>query len=297
MMAYIVEWGWFKLGTYGLMMAMGFLCGWALMRSEFRRRGIDPLLASRITFNAAIWGVIGARVLSMLEDPGRVLDSPVRTLLLEGGLTWYGGLTGGVVASLYTMIRAKAPILDVFDAMSPAALVGYACGRVGCLLSGDGCYGQATDLPWGMSFPNAPREGGFHCLRQGAIATWPPVDPASGRRYPADVLVHPTPLYEVLGAMALFGLLWMIRRRVRRPGVMFGIFFICLAIPRFFVEYIRLNPRYAGFSLSQWISFGMLGFGLGLIIRGMRSLEPRAVAAEAGGSTTERSGRGRRKRR
>lgn len=298
MVAYLVEWGWFKLGSYGLMMALGFLCAYFLLRKELVRKEIDPALASRVTFNGAIWGVIGARLLSVLEDPGRVAAEPVRTLLLEGGLTWYGGFVGAAVAIVYTVVKARASMLGVFDAASPATFVGYALGRLGCLLSGDGCYGEATSLPWGMAFPNAPHEPGFHCMRSGAIATWPPMDPSTGRRYPADVLVHPTPIYEALVALAVFGVLWLIRKRIRRTGTMFGLLFVFIAIPRFFVEFIRLNPRYFGLSLSQWIAIVFLVVGLALIGRSLAGGGRTSPAAEAQDAGDKRGGgRGKRKRR
>lgn len=296
MMAYIVEWGWFKLGTYGLMMACGFLVAYLLLRKDLIRRRLDPDLAARITFNAAIWGVIGARLLSVIEEPGRIADHPIRSLLLEGGLTWYGGLLAGALATVYTILKARAPLLSVIDAMTPAAFVGYAFGRMGCLISGDGCYGQATDLPWGMSFPNAPEEPGLHCLRLGAIAKWPPMNPDTGMRYPEDVAVHPTPIYEAIVAVGMFALLWVLRKRIRRPGVMLGLFFILAAVPRFLVEFIRLNPRYASLSLSQWISIALLVLGVGLIVRS-RALPDPAEAGETVDARPTPGGRKKRRRR
>ncbi len=284
MIAYLVEWGWFKLGTYGLMMALGFLCAWAILRNDLIRKGIDPALAAAIAFNTAIWGVIGARVLSLIEEPGRFAANPIRTLLLEGGLTWYGGLVAAAAAAVYTIVKARAPMLSVFDSMTPAAFVGYAFGRVGCLLSGDGCYGKATSLPWGMSFPKLPDEPGFHCMRTGAIANWPPpnLDTPNPRDfYPEDVLVHPTPIYEALAALALFGVLWLLRRRIERPGVMIGLFFVLSAFPRFFIEFIRLNARHHGLSMSQWISIGALAFGIALIARAFLAPPQAAVAPAA----------------
>lgn len=274
MFAYVIEWGWFKIGSYGVMMALGFLCAWYLFKLELTRKGMATDLAARITFNAAIWGVIGARLLSILEEPSHIADNPIRMLLLEGGLTWYGGLAAGTAATFYTIVKAKASLINVFDAMGPAGLVGYAFGRGGCLISGDGCYGVATDLPWGMQFPKLVESSGFHFLQQGAIAQWPPIDPstctdpsdaATCLRYPAGVHVHPTPIYEIIASFVAFGLMWALRKKIRRPGVMLGLFFILNGVPRFFIEMIRLNPRYAGLSLSQWLSIAMLIGGSALV--------------------------------
>jgi phosphatidylglycerol:prolipoprotein diacylglycerol transferase len=240
-------------------------------------------LASKVTFNAAIWGVIGARVLSIIEEPSHLTTGSfadvLRVLFLEGGLTWYGGLAGGTAATIYTIVKNKAPMMAVFDSMGAAGFVGYAFGRGGCLFSGDGCYGIATTLPWGMQFPKLVESPGFHCMQTGAIAAWPPIDPSTCTdmsdlstclRYPADVYVHPTPLYEFLAMFILFAFVWAIRKRLKHPGMTIGLFFALTAIPRFFVEFIRLNPRFFGLSLSQWVAIGSLVIGVGLFLRGRK---------------------------
>ena len=293
MVAYIIEWGWLKIGSYGVMMALGFLCAWYLFRLELIRKNMDTELASRITFNAAIWGVIGARALSLIEEADHLGDSAgqiVETLLLKGGLTWYGGLAAGAAATIYTIVKSRASMIQTLDAMSPAALVGYAFGRGGCLLSGDGCYGAATNLPWGMQFPKLVETPGFHFMQPGAIAEWPPVDPATCTdpsnlatclHYPASVHVHPTPIYEVLASLIGFAVLWIFRKKINRPGMMLGLFFILNGVPRFFVEMIRLNPRYAGLSLSQWLAIGLLVGGSYLVFRSFRTpLEDPAVVVD-----------------
>jgi phosphatidylglycerol:prolipoprotein diacylglycerol transferase len=299
LIAYVIEWGWFKIGSYGIMMALGFLCAWYLFRLELKRKGLDPEIASRITFNAAIWGVIGGRLASILEEPGHLLENPVRMLLLEGGLTWYGGLAFGAAATFYTIVKVKAPMIRVFDAMGPAGLVGYSFGRGGCLLSGDGCYGTATDLPWGMQFPKLAETPGFHCMQQGGIAQWPPIDPttctdaaslSTCERYcdqaanRADCLsnlsVHPTPLYEIVASLACFGVMWAFRKKINRSGMMLGFFFLANGVPRFFIEMIRLNPRYLGLSLSQWLAIVLLAVGSALVWRSFKQPQPETVKVE-----------------
>jgi prolipoprotein diacylglyceryltransferase len=227
------------------------------------------------------------------------MENPIRMLLLEGGLTWYGGLALGAAATFYTIIKSKAPMIRVFDAMSPAALVGYAFGRGGCLLSGDGCYGTATELPWGMQFPKLAETPGFHCMQQGAIAQWPPIDPstctdpgdlATCLRYPADVHVHPTPIYEILASLICFAAMWAFRKKINRSGMMLGLFFIANGVPRFFIEMIRLNPRYLGLSLSQWLAVGLLVGGSALVWRSFKVPLPEAATVE------EKPAKGKRRR-
>jgi predicted O-methyltransferase YrrM len=109
----------------------------------------------------------------------------------------------------------------MLDICSPAAAFGYAVGRIGCLISGDGDYGIPTNLPWGMAFPN------------GLV--------------PTTQRVHPTPIYEFLAGMLIFWYLWRRgSRAISHPlatGVITGEFLILSGISRFLVEFIRINPR------------------------------------------------------
>jgi phosphatidylglycerol:prolipoprotein diacylglycerol transferase len=102
--------------------------------------------------------------------------------------------------------------------------------------------------------------------------------------------VHPTPLYEILAGLILFGIVWLLRKKIDRTGMMLGLFFLLGSIPRFFVEFIRLNPRYAGLSLSQWVAIGSFLLGAALIWRSF--VRPAPVPAAA----AERPAKGRRRR-
>jgi predicted O-methyltransferase YrrM len=119
------------------------------------------------------------------------------------------------------------------DAAAPAAALGYAVGRIGCLLSGDGDYGRPTSLPWAMSFPD------------GLV--------------PTTEKVHPTPIYEFLACTIIFYYLWRLgAKAVRGPrpqGQVVAEFFILMGLERFFVEFIRINPRvFLGLSNAQLAS-------------------------------------------
>ena len=124
-------------------------------------------------------------------------------------------------------------------------LFGYAIGRIGCFLSGDGDYGKPTSLPWGMSFPNG-------------------VVPTTDR-------VHPTPIYEFLAWCLIGWLLWRLgARTLGKPwplGQIFGLYLILTGIARFLVEFIRINPPWiAGLSNAQIASVISVIGGLALVI-------------------------------
>ena len=137
---------------------------------------------------------------------------------------------------------------------APAASVGYAIGRIGCFLSGDGDYGKATSLPWGMSFPN------------GVV--------------PTMEKVHPTPLYEFVAWCAIGALLWYLGGKnlqdQKAAGRVFCTYLILTGIARFLVEIIRINPPWIlGMSNAQVASAATLIAGI-LLLMGLPRKSPRA---------------------
>jgi len=232
------------LPTFGLMVATGLLVAAYVLQSDFRRRGIhaDAFLIIGI---AGLAGIVGARLYHALESPGEFFADPKSFIFTRFGFAWFGGFLGGSAALVILARREKIPTLTFLDACSPAACVGYAIGRIGCFLSGDGDYGIPTNLPWGMSFPNG-------------------VVPTTER-------VHPTPLYEFLAWMLIAYMLWQMGARFRREGKPAGLAFsgylVMTGIARFLVEIIRLNPRsFLGMSNAQTASVASLLLGVFLLI-------------------------------
>ena len=228
------------LPTFGLMVATGLLVSAYILQADFRRRGIraDAFLIIGI---AGLAGIAGARLYHVLESPSEFFADPWPLLISRFGFAWFGGFLGGFAALLILGRREKIPTLAFLDASSPAAAVGYAIGRIGCLLSGDGDYGIPTNLPWGMSFPNG-------------------VVPTTER-------VHPTPLYEFFVWMLIAYLLWRIGARVLQrkesAGLVFCAYLVLTGIARFLVEIIRLNPRsFFGMSNAQAASVASVLIGV-----------------------------------
>lgn len=212
--------------TFGLMMGIGFLVAYGVIRGELLRRGIEGDLAGNVVFAAMIGGVIGAKLYFW-----RDLVSDWQELFSGSGLAWHGGLVGGIVGVLWVLYRAeslkvrnakgivqKRRLWEACDAIGPAVLLGQAIGRVGCFLSGDGDYGPPSNLPWAIAFPN------------GTIPT------------PPDVRVHPTMLYDVVLLGAAFWILWTLRRRLEsRPGTIFAGFLVLMGVERLLTEFWRLT--------------------------------------------------------
>jgi prolipoprotein diacylglyceryl transferase len=217
--------------TFGLMVALALISAAYILQADFNRRGMKADAFFMITV-AGLAGIFGAKLYHLLEPDNRRLffEQPWPLLFSRYGFAWFGGFLGGFGAMLVLGWRAKLPLLQFLDACSPAASFGYAIGRIGCFLSGDGDYGKPTSLPWGMSFPNG-------------------VVPTMDR-------VHPAPLYELILWCAIGAFLWhMGTKAVKGPkanGEIFCNYLILTGIARFLVEIIRINPPWIlGMSNAQ----------------------------------------------
>ncbi len=237
------------LPTFGLMVATGLMIASYILQADFQRRAIhsDAFLIIGI---AGLAGIVGARLYHVLESPAEFFADPWPLLISRFGFAWFGGFLGGFAALLILARREKIPTLVILDACSPAAAVGYAIGRIGCLLSGDGDYGIPTTLPWGMSFPNG-------------------VVPTNDR-------VHPTPLYEFFVWMLIAYILWRLGayflKQEKSAGLVFSGYLILTGIARFLVEMIRLNPRsFFGMSNAQAASVASILLGVVLFFFFVRS--------------------------
>ena len=259
----------FNLPTFGLMVATGLLVASYVLQADFRRRGIrsDAFLIIGI---AGLAGIVGARLYHVLESPAEFFANPWPQLISRFGFAWFGGFLGGFAALLTLSRREEIPTLTFLDACTPAACVGYAIGRIGCLLSGDGDYGIPATVPWGMSFPNGVVPTTETCVQQG---------------WPADCRVHPTPLYEFFVWMLIAYVLWRIGAYVLREkksaGLVFCGYLVFTGIARFLVEMIRINPRsFFGMSNAQAASAAsvLLGVVLFFVVRKTRASVPQPTA-------------------
>jgi len=254
--------------TFGLMVASAMVAAYFMLRAEIRRRGLaaDKAADAEAEIFIAVpslAGILGAKLYHELQSPADFFAHPFQQLLSPYGFAWFGGLIAGFAAFVWLARSHKIPLLEMLDAGSPAAALGYGIGRIGCFLSGDGDYGVPTSLPWGMSFPN------------GLV--------------PTNQRVHPTPLYELIAACAIAWWLWRLGARqiagrkapsdspkkgraARGPGslavgakseapahlsnlptgVIFAAYLLLTGAERFLVEFIRINPRsFLGMSNAQ----------------------------------------------
>jgi len=261
-----------SIPTYGLMVATGLLVAAYLLqadinrhRAQFIKRGYLKSEDKKNYGDEAfliigiigIAGLVGARVYSVLENPRELIAHPA-VLISRYGFTWSGSVITTLVAMVFLAQHFDIPVLEFMDLCAPPAALGYAIGRIGCLLSGDGDYGVPTSLPWGMSFPNG-------------------IVPTTDR-------VHPTPIYEFLAGVIIAAYLWRMATRAVNGagshGEIISSYLIWTGIARFLVEFIRINPRtFYGLTNAQVVSLLSIVAGAILLWRIKRALAIKSESA------------------
>lgn len=238
----------FTIYSLGALWALGALCAVWAVRLELKRYRLNPEFASSMIVVATVSGIVGGRVLFILEEWNNFIRAPWDFIFSGSGQSWYGGLLFGALALAWWARRNAIPLAKAADISAPALALGYGIGRIGCFLAGDATWGKVTDVPWGMAFPNA-------------VAGW--IDPLTHVPYPPGVRVHPTPIYETILSLLVFGVLWSLRKRVYRPGRIFWLYLVLAGSMRFLVEFWRVNPVVGlGMTEYQWMSIVLVALGL-----------------------------------
>jgi phosphatidylglycerol:prolipoprotein diacylglycerol transferase len=244
--------------TFGLAFALGFLACGAVVARRLRELGKPIDWAYEIVFAALVGGVVGARGYYLIQNYSQVKHDLLGSIFSGTGLVWYGGAIGGAIGVIAWMRWRHVLELRMFDMCATALALGYAIGRIGCQVSGDGDYGISSSLPWAMGYPH------------GTVPT------------PPGVTVQPTPIYETVAMCLVAYLLWRLRDRVR-PGVIFALYLLLSGLERLLVEFVRRNSEVlAGLTAPQLQSVGLMLIGLlwlGALMRrgGVGALRPTAA--------------------
>jgi phosphatidylglycerol---prolipoprotein diacylglyceryl transferase len=251
------------LQSFGLMLALAFIvCG--LLAAQFLKEQGRPVdWAYEAVFAALVGGVVGARVWWVGENWSQAKDDVIGSLFSGSGLVFYGGLIGGAVCVLLWAWRRGVLDLQLLDLAAVPLAAGYAIGRIGCQLAGDGDYGKAWNGPWAMAYPH------------GTVPTTTPV--------------HPTPVYETLTMGLVAILLWRWRHRWR-PGTLFALWLVLAGVERFLVEFIRRNPvEWIGLTQPQLLSIAMIVGGAVFLLVLRRSAPVQETAASSSTARTRRA--------
>jgi phosphatidylglycerol:prolipoprotein diacylglycerol transferase len=246
-----LDFGPITLQTFGICFALAFFAAGAVVARRMAELGKPVDWAYEMIFAALIGGLVGSRIDYLIQNWDDVSDDLLGNVFSGSGLVWFGGLIGGALGVMLWARWRGFLGARLFDLAAPGLALGYAIGRVGCQLSGDGDYGEATDAPWGMAYPD------------GTVRTTDEV--------------HPTPVFETV-AMGLIALvLWNLRDRFR-PGVLFGLYLVLAGLERLLIELIRRNDAVvAGLTQAQLISLAMIALGAALLMRLRGGPTPRAA--------------------
>jgi phosphatidylglycerol---prolipoprotein diacylglyceryl transferase len=248
-----IEIGPLTLQTFGLCFAAAFLAAGAVIGVRLKELGKPVDWAYEMGFSALAGGLIGARLDWLIQNWDDASDDIFGNILSGSGLVWFGGLVGGALGVILWARWRGYLSLGLLDLAAPALALGYAVGRIGCQLSGDGDYGKPWDGPWAMSYPD------------GTV--------------PTTEEVHPTPVYETLAMGIVALVLWRLRNRLT-GGLLFALYLLLAGLERFLVEFIRRNEDVAlGLTQAQLISVVMAIAGAVWLAYGLR--RPPAAPATA----------------
>jgi phosphatidylglycerol:prolipoprotein diacylglycerol transferase len=235
---------------YGLMYLIGFAAAWLLGRYRASRPGsgwtgleVDDLVSFMV-----LGVVVGGRVGYMLfYDLPTLVANPLSLFMVwQGGMSFHGGFLGVLTVVWLWGKKTGKGFWGVADFTAPLAPFGIFAGRIGNFINGE-LWGKATDLPWGVLFPD-PRAGG--------------------------IPRHPSQLYEaLLEGAALFIIVWLYSAKKRQPGAVSGVFSLYYGLFRFVVEFVRLPDPQLGYLAFGWLTMGqvlslpVIALGLWLILR------------------------------
>jgi|TARA_B100000530_G_C15879221_1_gene456680 phosphatidylglycerol:prolipoprotein diacylglycerol transferase len=243
------------INSYGFMLMMAFYSCYYFLNKDLNRLGYDAKLASDIVFAAAVGGILGSKIYYLIENFERVKADPTGMIFSGAGLVFLGGLMGGTLGVTYVIKKNKLSWIKFADIVAPLLILGYAVGRVGCLLVGDD-YGLPTNVPWGIAFPNGLPPSTYSVFQ--SYYPWVNLEGFS----PGVLKVHPTQIYESVIGFGIFYYLYQKRSKVVIVGSLFFTYLIFAGVERFFIEFLRVNSKYLfGLSGSQLISLIMILIG------------------------------------
>jgi phosphatidylglycerol---prolipoprotein diacylglyceryl transferase len=244
-----------SIKTFGVAFGLAFLASGMTVSRRLVELGKSAEWAYEMVFAAVVGGLVGARLYYLVQNYGEVKHDLLGNVFSGTGLVWYGGALGGALAVCLWAWRRNFLGLTLLDVCAPGLAIGYAIGRIGCQVSGDGDYGKPWNGPWAMSYPH------------GTV--------------PTTQTVHPTPIYETVAMGLAAWALWRARNAFR-PGVLFACYLVLAGSERFLVEFLRRNHEVGlGLTAPQFESLAMVVIGLGWVSLAARRGGLRPMSAYA----------------
>ena len=258
----IIHIGSFPINTYGVFLAIAFLCGILVTVKLAERDGLPRQKIYDLSLWMLLAGLIGSKILMLFTEP-EYRENPMQFVSLDflrSGGVWYGGLLGGVLVGYLLMKRYQLPWWKTADAFAPGLAIGNFFGRQGCFAAGC-CWGKPTTLPWGVKFTDLGHQ-------------------ITG--VPIDTYLHPTQLYESFAMLLVFFFLFWLHKRKRFSGQVILAYALLYSVIRFAIEFVRDDPRgdilglttLTGLSTSQLISIVIGICALILLVVRRRRAQP-----------------------
>ncbi len=250
--------------SYGVMIMVGFLLGLAVARWRARKVLVDPDHITDVAIWALLGGIVGARALYVIEYPEEFSNIGEVFKIWKGGLVFYGGFIGAVLAGLIVIKRRQLQALNALDILVPSVALGQAFGRIGCFLRGC-CYGVpvSPDAWYGVRFPLPPDCDVY--------------SPATG--IPPGTPLFPAQLVSSLNLLILFVALSFFWRHRKRMGDVLALYLLLESVQRFAVEFFRGDHTRGQLSPAQWVAIFMFFAALAIFVT------PRLPATQADNRT------------
>jgi phosphatidylglycerol:prolipoprotein diacylglycerol transferase len=236
----LIQIGEFSIPSYGVMLAVSFLIAILLVKRAAKHLAISPVIIENLAFYLMLGVIIGGRLLYVVFHwPQYEYDLLGIIRVWEGGMMFYGGFLGGLIASLFYLRKENLSVLLFGDLTAPAIALGEFFTRTGCFLNGC-CFGTPSSLPWAVKFPE-------HCV--------------AGSSPVGDYALHPTQVYTSLFSIALFFFLNKRLYRQHNTGEIFSLYLVFGGIFRFSIDFIRYYENAANFWINQIIALVLVLIG------------------------------------
>jgi phosphatidylglycerol:prolipoprotein diacylglycerol transferase len=244
----LISIGSFYIPTYGVLVALGFLCGLMITMRLAHRVGLSAEKITNLAVYCAIAGIAGAKLFMFLFDLGYYIQNPGQIFTMEtlqAAGVFHGGFIVALLVAIFYMRSQKLPAWGTMDVFAPGIVIGQAIGRIGCFMAGC-CWGKECHLPWAVE---------FHSNFAAPV--------------PLNTPLHPAQLYESGADFLIFGILYRQFKRQHKAGDIIALYLILYSTARFIIEFFREHEQalVGPFSLTQWIALALLVVGIAMFLR------------------------------
>jgi phosphatidylglycerol:prolipoprotein diacylglycerol transferase len=237
----LIEFGGIAIPSYGVMLVISFIVAILYVRKATKKFDISPIIIENLAFYLMVGVIVGGRILYVIFHWHQYENDLLGIIRIwEGGMMFFGGFIGAMIAGFIYLRKQKISVLKVADIIAPAIALGTFFTRIGCFLNGC-CFGTPSTLPWAIKFPP-------HC-----VAGSSPIGQYS---------LHPTQIFSSLFGLALFFFLNRKLKRIHRTGEVFAFYLMFSGIFRFGVDFIRYYENPANFWINQVIAIAVAGVGV-----------------------------------